>query len=86
MKQSDEQLAEAVNKYMASHKNATRGEIRKHCKTSIDRLTKLQNDGMIKLNPKLSLSQAATLGRKKHNTAGDWFIKSKAPWQRNNYD
>jgi|VirMetMinimDraft_7_1064189.scaffolds.fasta_scaffold99722_1 hypothetical protein len=79
---SDEDLIESVIKYMDKHKNASRTEVRKACGTSMERLNQLHTDGLVKLNPKLSLSQAAKLNRTRNKIADEWYIKSKASWQK----
>lgn len=79
--ESDAALAAAITAYMQSHKLVTRGELKRKHNTSLDRLERLENEGLVTLPPKLSKSAGATLGRKKSNTCANWFINKPAPWQ-----
>jgi hypothetical protein len=81
MSLTDTQLIEAVKTYMASHKLVTRGELRRKANTSLERLERLESEGLIVLPPKLSKSAGATLGRKKSGTCKNWYISHPAPWQ-----
>lgn len=78
---SDQELTIAINEYMASHKMVTQGELRKKFKTSIERLERLNNAGVITLPKKLSRSAGSTLGRKKSNAFANWSISRPTPKQ-----
>lgn len=78
---NDTDLIAAINAYMATHKNVTRGELKRKLCTSLYRLENLSAAGLVVIPPKLSKSSGATLGRKKSNVMANWYINRPAPWQ-----
>lgn len=78
---SDADLIDKINKFMLENKNCIRSQVMTACNTTIYRMDRLEKAGLVKLPRKLSLSQAATLGRKRNNTANNFYINRPAPWQ-----
>ena len=79
---TDAELAVKVNAFLSIHQYSTRSKIRITLRTSLMRLNRLQELGLIKLPRTLTRSQGGTLGRKQNGTMDNWYINSPAAWQQ----
>lgn len=79
---SEADLVKQINDYMATHKSATRNELRRKLNTSFQRMEILEAKALIKLPPMLNKSMGATLSRKRNNVGLGWYISRPAEWQK----
>lgn len=74
-------LATKAKEIMAQHKHISRTELAKKLGVYREKLEKMEKAGLIVLPPKLTLSQAATLNRKKNKVMNGYYINKPASWQ-----
>ena len=74
-------LATKAKEIMAAKKHITRADLARELGVYRGKLDTMEKAGLIVLPPKLTTSQAATLGRKKNKVMQGYYINKPASWQ-----
>lgn len=74
-------LATKAKEIMSENKHINRAELAKKLGVYRGKLDTMEKAGLIVLPPKLTTSQAATLGRKKNKVMQGYYINRPASWQ-----